>query len=284
MIRFGPAGNSSLFYTEGNKSSLQMPSWLKKKGLNAYEYQCGRGVRVKDEFCAELKKSSDENDIFLSIHAPYFINLASDDAEKLNKSLGHIEKSLIAAAKMGAKLIVVHPGAVNKGKPRGESLAMAKAFLEEVLGNTSQFKEIKIGLETMGKVNQLGNLDEILELCSLSDRLKPVIDFGHLHAREQGLLTNTENFDRVLNEIGEKLGIERLRNIHIHFSPMEYTQGGERRHRTFDEKEFGPRFEDFAPLLLKYAMEPVIISESADKQTEDAMLMRDIYNKLKGEI
>lgn len=281
MIRFGPAGNSSLFYEEGNKSSLQMPKWLKGKDLNAYEYQCGRGVRVKDEFCEQLKKSCEENNILLSIHAPYFINLASEDKEKLEKSLGHIEKSLGAADKMGAKVIVVHPGSVNKGKPRSESVTMAKAFLEEILARTKEYSHIKIGLETMGKINQLGNLDEVLDLCSLSDRLKPVIDFGHLHAREHGLLSNTESFEKVIDAIGDRLGTERLRDIHIHFSPIEYTKGGEKRHRTFDEDDFGPRFEYLAPLLLKYEMAPVIISESADKQAQDAMLMRDIYNKLK---
>lgn len=282
MIRFGPAGNSSLFHDEGNKSSLEMPSWLNKKGLNAYEYQCGRGVRGREEFCEQLRKSSEEHDTLLSIHAPYFINLASEDPEKLLKSLGHVEKSLWAANLMGAKVIVVHPGSIIKGKPRSESVARAKHYLQEVLDKTTQYKDIKIGLETMGKVNQLGSLDEVLELCTVSDRVKPVVDFGHLHAREQGLLTSTDKFRSVLEKIGEILGEERLKSIHIHFSPIEYTQGGEKRHRTFDEEEYGPKFSDLAPLLLEYQMSPVIISESADKQTEDAMLMRDIYNNLKG--
>ncbi|SES99636.1 TIM barrel protein [Anaerobranca gottschalkii] len=282
MVRFGPAGNSSLFYDEGFKSSLEIPKFLKEKGLTAYEYQCGRGVRVKEDFCLQLKEASEENDILLSIHSPYFINLASEDKEKLEKSFNHIEKSLWAAEKMGAKVIVVHPGSIIKGKPRTESLDRAKSFLEEVLDKTKNYKDIKIGLETMGKVNQLGSLDEVLSLCLLSNRLKPVIDFGHLHARDGGLFNKKEEFIRVLEKIGEVLGEERLRDIHIHFSPIEYTQGGEKKHRTFDEREFGPRFEDFAPLIFKYNLSSVIISESQDKQTEDAILMKDIYNSLKG--
>lgn len=284
MIRIGPAGNSSLFYEEGNKSSIEIPKFLHGKGLNAYEYQCGRGVRVREDFCKQLKEESEKYDIRLSLHAPYFINLASEDKEKLSKSIGHMEKSLVAAQAMGAKVIVVHPGAVKKGEPRGQSLARAKDFLYEALDKTKEFENISIGLETMGKVNQLGSLDEVLELCEVSKRLVPVIDFGHLHARDKGLLTSKEEFRKVLELIGSKLGAEKLRSLHAHFSPIEYTQGGEKKHRTFDEKEYGPRFEDLAPLIMEYNMSPVIISESADKQTEDAMLMMDIYSKVKGEM
>ncbi len=283
MIRFGPAGNSSLFYNEGNKTSHEIPKWLNDKGLTAYEYQCGRGVRLKEDFCLKLKEESEKYNIQLSIHAPYFINLASEDEGKLEKSLGHISKSLEAANLMGAKVIVVHPGSIKKGEPRASSVSRAKEFLDRVLEETSEFKHIKIGLETMGKVNQLGSLEEVLDLCLVDHRLKPVIDFGHLHAREQGLLKSGKEFQGVLELIGEKLGEERLRDIHIHFSPIEFTQGGEKRHRTMEELDYGPYFKDLAPLLLKYNMCPTIISESADKQTEDAMYMHKIYTQLRGE-
>lgn len=283
MIRIGPAGNSDLFYEEGYKSSLEIPKFLHDKGLNAYEYQCGRGVRVKEDFCKNLKEESEKYGIQLSLHAPYFINLASEDKEKLGKTIGHIEKSLVAAEAMGAKVIVVHPGAIKKGEARVESVARAKNFLYEVLDKTKDYKSVSIGLETMGKVNQLGNLDEVLELCSISGRLVPVVDFGHLHAREKGLLINQDEFAKVLDLIGNKLGEEKLRSLHAHFSPIEFTQGGEKKHRTFDEKEFGPRFEDLAPLIIGHKMSPVIISESAGKQTQDALLMLGILNGLKGE-
>ncbi|WP_353894087.1 TIM barrel protein [Proteinivorax hydrogeniformans] len=281
MIKFGPAGNSTLFYDEGNKSSLEIPKWLKQKGLNAYEYQCGRGVRVKEKFSSNLKSECDKYGIALSLHAPYFINLASTDREKLDKSVGHITKSLKATSDMGGSKIVVHPGSVPKGEDRDEVLARAKEFLKEVLDLTCDYSHVKIGLELMGKINQLGNLSEVIQLCLIDpNRCVPVIDFGHLHAREHGGLKNKGDFRRVIDKIGENLGKETVKNLHIHFSPIEYSKGGEKKHRIFDEKEFGPRFEDFAPVVVENKMQPTIICESSGKQTEDALFMKKLYEDL----
>ncbi|WP_350342753.1 TIM barrel protein [Proteinivorax tanatarense] len=278
MIRFGPAGNSNLFYDEGNKSSLQIPQWLKQKGLTAYEYQCGRGVRVKEEFCEKLKKECQKYDIALSLHAPYFINLASTDREKLDKSIGHISKSLKAVNDMGGTKIVVHPGSAPKEEDRKEVVARAKFFLEEVLQKTKSYEHVKIGLELMGKINQLGNLAEILELCLVNPkRCIPVIDFGHLHAREHGSLNNKEEFGRVVDKIGSILGEDVVKNLHAHFSPIEFSKGGEKKHRVFADKGFGPRFEDFLPIILENNMTPTIICESSGMQTEDAIFMKNLY-------
>ena len=139
---------------------------------------------------------------------------------------------------------------------------------------------IHICPETMGKVNQLGTLDEVLELCSLDERLIPCIDFGHLNARDLGCFKTAADFERVFTAIKDKLGTDRLKNFHSHFSKIEYTAGGEKRHLTFEDDIFGPDYEPVMELTLKYGCNPVFICESAGTQAEDARTMKEYYLSL----
>lgn len=170
MVRFGPSGNSDSFYEQGHKSSVEMPAWLRDMGLSAYEYQCNRGVRISEEMARQLGEQARKSDIFLSIHAPYYINLAS----------------------------------------------------------------VK------------------------------------------------EDFDAALDKIGNALGQNRLKSLHSHFSRIEFTKGGEKKHWTIDDIQYGPEFELLAECLVERGMEPVIICESRDNMAEDALKLRNIYNKVAG--
>ena len=136
----------------------------------------------------------------------------------------------------------------------------------------------------MGKINQLGTLDEVLELCALDERLIPCIDFGHLNARTLGGLNSFDDFKAVFDRVENKLGISRLREFHSHFSKIEYSAGGEKRHLTFEDKVFGPDYQPVIELVLKKNCSPTIICESAGTQAEDAKAMKDYYNKLKSEV
>ena len=283
MIRFGPAGNGQAFYDAGYKSSLEAPEFLARAGLNAYEYQCGRGVNIKADFCHKLAGVAAQHDIALSIHAPYFINLATPEPKVQESSLNHIRKSLVAAQAMGAGRIVVHPGSVGKGNSRQDSLVRAKALLERVVEELiPQYPGIMLCLETMGKINQLGALEEVLELCKLDDCLMPTVDFGHLHARGLGAVKGKKEFEEILHRIDVDLGAQVVENLHIHFSPIEYSKGGEVRHRTFAEGEYGPHFEPLAEIIARDQLTPVIISESAGAQVEDALLMQELYRSYLG--
>lgn len=280
MIRFGPAGNSRAFYEAGHTSSLEMPEFLASVSLNAYEYQCGRGVNIKQDFCRKLAQEAGERDIFLSIHAPYFINLSSEDPKVMESSLNHIRKSLAAARDMEASRIVVHPGSVGKGNSRKDALARAEKLLVlAVEGLVPEYPGIMLCLETMGKVNQLGTLEEIIALCQLADCLIPTIDFGHLHARDMGAIKGKEEFEEILNRIDAGLGPEVVKDLHVHFSPIEYAKGGEIRHRTMAETEYGPHFDALAGIIARDNLTPVIISESADSQVEDALAMQELYRR-----
>lgn len=279
-VRFGPAGNSQAFYAAGYSSSLEVPQFLAEIGLGAYEYQCGRGVRVKEEFSCKLGEAAKAHDIALSLHSPYFINLATADPKVMESSLNHIAKSLAAAAAMGAGRIVVHPGAVGKGNTRADALARTEMLLLKAVEELMPaYPGIKLCLETMGKINQVGSLEEILHLCKLDSCLMPTVDFGHLHARGIGAIRGSDDFMAILDRIDRELGTEVVKNLHIHFSPIEYSRGGEVRHRTMAEEEYGPRFEPLAEIIARHGMTPVIICESNGTQTEDALAMQEIWRR-----
>ncbi|MDP4093537.1 MAG: TIM barrel protein [Bacillota bacterium] len=278
MIRFGPSGNSVSFYEQGYKSSFQMPEWLAKMGLNAYEYSCSKGVNIGRETAEKIGKNAGEFGIFLSIHAPYYINMASPESQKRENSKNYIIETLHAASWMGAKRIVVHTGSTSK-VDRKWAVETAKQVLGESLAEADNlgFSDITICPEVLGKINQLGSIEEILELCSIDERLIPTIDFGHLHARGMGCLNSPKDFENITDAIENSLGEYRLKHLHVHFSRIEFTAGGEKRHWTLDDTQFGPEFEHFAEIIVKKNMEPVIICESRDQMAEDALRMKKIY-------
>ncbi len=181
---------------------------------------------------------------------------------------------------MGAKRVVVHTGAVMK-RSRREALDTALASMRAILQvwEGEGFASIALCPETMGKINQLGDLGEVLELCTLDPRLIPCVDFGHLYARSLGTLTGPDACEAMLDKIEAALGPGRASRFHAHFSRIEFTtNGGEKCHRSFaDHGGFGP---DPAPLMAAVARRgwsPTFICESAGTQAEDALAMKQLY-------
>lgn len=277
--KFGPAGNCDSF-SKAHKSSLAAPEWLAAFGLDCYEYQCGQGVRIKKETACGLGENARAAGIVLSLHAPYFINLANP--ESVMKNNGYVLASCAAADWMGAARVVVHTGALM-GRSRREAMDIAKrgvAALLTVLDNAG-LGHIALCLETMGKINQLGDLDEVLQLCTLDQRLVPCIDFGHLYARSLGAEDGQEAFCRMLDRTEAMLGRERASGFHSHFSHIEFTpKGGEKCHRTFDDDGgYGPDWAPLAAEVARRGWSPTFICESAGTQAEDALTMKRIYQQ-----
>lgn len=284
--RFGPAGNSDSFAAMGYKNTRQVAEYVEKMGLNAYEYQCGRGVRINRDSVTFLGEEAKKKDIFLSLHAPYFISLSSVEEEKRDNSIRYILESAGAAELMGAQRIIVHSGSCGK-LSRADALELAKGTLKKALTAMDEhgYSHLTLCPETMGKVNQLGNLDEVMELCRLDERLIPCIDFGHLNARTFGGLKTKADFEAVFGAMENKLGEYRMKHFHSHFSKIEYTEnGGEKRHLTFEDTVYGPDFEPVAELILQKNCTPVFICESSGTQAEDAAAMQEIYRNLSGRI
>ena len=281
--RFGVAGNSDTFTNTVSKSSLDAPAWLSSIGLDHYEYQCGRGVRVKEETARQLGENARNVGITLSIHAPYFISLSNPDPEALRKNIGYVAASCQAAEWMGGSRIVIHSGALMK-RTRREALEIAKDSLKAILNACDErgYGDVTLCPETMGKINQLGDLDEVLELCSLDERLLPCVDFGHLYARTLGELNGTEACKAMLDKMADALGEERAGRFHSHFSKIEFTlKGGEARHLRFTDEGWGPEFEPLAEEIARRNWSPIIVCESAGTQSEDALTMKQIYRSIR---
>lgn len=282
--RFGPAGNSESFARAGFKESAAAPQWLAEMGLNAYEYQCGRGVRIGTETAHKIGKNAREHGIALSLHAPYFINLSSEESERMEKNADYVLQSCRAADDLGADRIVVHCGGMGK-LTRARAMENSIRGVRELLERVEQagYGHIRLCLETMGKVRQMGTAEEVMQLVSLDERLLPCIDFGHLNARTQGGMALREQVAALFDLMENTIGVERARQFHSHFSHIEYGKNGEIRHLTFADTVYGP---DFAPVAQESAArgyEPRFICESAGTQAEDALTMKQTFEQIKKE-
>ena len=282
MIKFGPAGNPDNFYASGYKASTDMPKWLKETGLNAYEYQCSKGVKITEKTARELGKNAVQNGIALSVHSPYFISLSSVEKEKRDNSINYILSTLRAADYMGATRIVVHSGSCAKIS-RNDAMELAKDTIKRAVdaAKAEKLDHIRICPETMGKINQLGTVDEVIELCKIDEILMPCIDFGHVNAREIGSLNVIEDFESICNKIQNELGEERGKNFHVHFTRIEFSAGGEKKHIVYDDDSFGPAFDPFAEVIAKKNLTPVIICESPGTQDIDSLTYKRILEGIK---
>lgn len=279
MITFGPGGNSLSWGKR--KFPDDLAEYLGGFGLNGYEIECGRGVRISEGTLARLPEIARENGICVTLHAPYFISLSSTEEEKRLKSVDYILQSARAAKAVGARKIVVHSGSCSK-MTRAEALYLAKDTLKKAQAALDEngLSDVIICPETMGKINQLGTLDEVLELCGVDERFLPTVDFGHLNARTLGGIRGREDYAKMLDDIENALGFERLSKMHVHFSKIEYTNGGEKKHLTFADKTFGPDYEPLFEEIKRRSLEPSVICESDGTQAEDAAEMRRFYESL----
>jgi deoxyribonuclease-4 len=283
-MRIGPSGNSRRFYEEGFTKSEQTPAWLKAQGLTAYEYSMGHGVRLTKETAQAIGAEAAKNDVQMSVHAPYFINCASHEPERREKSAIYILQAAQAADWLGAKRVVLHVGTPGR-LDRNEALDLTRRTIAKALESLDAegLSHIALCPETMGRPSQVGTLGEILSLCKAEDRLIPTLDFGHLHTISQGALSSVADFRDILTQMVDALGFERAKHFHIHFSHIEFGPKGEKRHVNFSDPGYGPDFHHLAPVLLEMGLEPVIICESAGDQADDALEMLRIVREFKAE-
>ena len=281
---FGPAGLPDSFLQKGYKTYTDIPKYTVEMGLDTFEYQCGRGVKIKTQNAAVLGELAKQAGVTLSVHAPYYISLSSPDEQKRKNSARYLLESAAAIAAMGGKRIVLHSGSVS-GMAREVALGMAKETLRYCIGrlDAEGFSDVTLCPETMGKINQLGTVDEVIELCSLDERLIPCIDFGHLNARTAGGIKTKKDYEDILDNVENKLGKDRTKVFHSHFSKIEFSEGGEKRHLTFEDTVFGPDPFPLLEVIAERGYTPTIICESDGTQAEDAAIMKRHYISLVGE-
>lgn len=278
MIKFGPSGNSEAFSLAGNTSTEQSAAWVKNMGLDCFEYSFGRGVRIKDETAASVGEAFKNANIEISVHAPYYINLATPDEGKAENSFFYIIESAKKCRMFGGRRIVFHP-ACQGDLTREEAVKLTEKRMKTLRDKIYENKlsDMIFCPETMGKSAQIGTIEEITSFCKIDECFVPCVDFGHVNARENGSLkTEKDFFDRLSFMISE-LGYEKMKNFHVHFSKIEYTLKGEVKHLTFEDRKYGPEFEPLAASLKKANLEPYIVCESAGTQDVDALYMKRAY-------
>ena len=277
-IRFGTAGTSDSFTAMGYKNSLDIPAYTEIMGLDAFEYQCGHGVRLGLDKARQMADDAAARGILFSVHAPYYISASSLDEEKRLNSVNYLLQRAALCRALGGRRVIFHSGSCGR-QSREAALEKALDTLKRAQDALDEagFAEIVLCPETMGKIGQLGTLEEVLALCGVDRRITPCIDFGHLNARTLGGIRSKADYAAILDRIGEALGDARARQFHVHFSRIEYSKGGEKRHWTFAETQFGPEPQPLMELLAERGLAPVIICESAGTQAEDAQTMQRMY-------
>ncbi|MCE4615288.1 MAG: deoxyribonuclease IV [Desulfurococcales archaeon] len=260
-LRFGPAGKPV-----SSKGPMEkVPEYLYKIGLDALEYEAVRGVRISEEKANLLGKEAAKYDITLSMHAPYYINLASKEKEKVEASRRRLFEAIRASHWMNAYAVVFHPG-YYKGWPSKE-YAVKKIIdqlqkLEEEV-KSQGYTRPWVAPETTGKDTQVGSVDDTIEICKSIEKCRPAVDWAHLYARNQGkAVLSIDDVINVIDKIEKELGLYAVKPLHAHFSKIEYGKGGEKMHHTLREEEYGPDWVIVCKAYLMTGIDGVIISES----------------------
>ncbi|MGD2187394.1 MAG: TIM barrel protein [Desulfobacterales bacterium] len=255
MIKVGPAGSGGL----GNLKGIQKAARMK---LDCMEVEFTYGVRMSVEEAQEIGALAKQKNITLSVHAPYYINLASDEKEKAVASKQRILDSCERAAALGARNVVFHAGFYQKKTSARTYRLIQKAILEIQRKITQNRWQVKLCPEITGKPSQFGSLEELLKLkkdtgCGIC------VDFAHLYARQQGEIDYTQ----ILKKLPK--------SFHAHFSGIAYGEKGERKHLKTTKKFFEP----LAEALIKRNANVTLINESPQPH-KDAAMMKRVVNAL----
>lgn len=257
MMRFGPAGLGSV------KEAISNLEEYSKLGLKACEIAFTYGVYIKEDEAEEIGRAAKKLGVKLSIHAPYFINLNSDDKKKVEASKKRILHCCEVGELLGAEVVVFHAGFYGK-MDKEETFQNIKKQVLELLGEIKKNKwKIRIAPETMGKINVFGSADEILRLVEETGCFF-CVDFAHLWAREQSHIT--------YNEIYSKF--KKFSELHCHFSGINYGDKGEKNHIPTPDAEIKKLLD-----ILPKNKDITIINE-APEPVKDSLRMLKISNKI----
>src|SRR5208283_3978432 len=261
--RFGPAGIPPMFRLMG-ADLPDVPKLLREEGLDALEYEAvrwGPKPQISKDLAEKLGTAAKVSDVQLSLHGSYYINL-SGKSEVVEASKRRLIASATAADWMGAYVMVFHTGFYGRFEKDFAFKTCLNALKEVSAEMRSLGLKVKLGPETMGRKFQVGSLDEILRLNQEIEGTQLVVDWAHLHAIHQGTLKKTEDFRKIAEKVEERLGTEVMRSMHCHFSKIEFSEQGEKKHHTLDADRFGPDFRMLAEVIVDFHMHPTIICES----------------------
>jgi deoxyribonuclease-4 len=261
---------------------VDVPKLLREENLDAFEYQAvkwDQKPQMTQEDAESLGAEAKKRDVLVSMHGSYYLNLCGKK-EVVEASKKRLVACATAADWMGAYVVVFHTGFYGRLE-KSYALKTCIKALNEVVATMKSLgiRNVRLGPETMGRVFQIGSLKEILAICEEVEQTKLVIDWSHMHARRKGRFRKIADFRDVVEEVERRLGTTAARSMHCHFSKIEYTDKGEKRHHVLDEANYGPDFEMLAEVMVEFKMQPVIVCETPLLDI-DAIKMRDTYMKV----
>jgi deoxyribonuclease IV len=272
-LLFGTAGIPLGTKGRGTLAGIKQVNSL---GLDGMELEFVRGINISSEQAPLVKKVAADEGVILTAHAPYYINLNSDDISKKKASIMRIVDTARIASLCGAYSITFHAGFFMGISKEQVYLAIEESIREIMRILDDEGISIWIRPETTGKDSQFGSLQEIISLGKTFPRLLPCVDFSHLHARA-GKQNSFSEFGETLSLIESELGKKALENMHMHLSGIEYGQKGEKRHLNLKESDMN--YQDLAKALKNFKVKGIIISESPNIES-DSLLFRDTYSSL----
>ncbi len=245
-------------------------------GITAMELEWVQRVPENEDRMLEIRATSQKLGMYLTCHAPYYINLNSPDKETLSASKKRILTALRMSEIAGIKSVCVH-AAFYLGMDPDRAYDNVRRAMDDIMSNKAKhFPSVNLGLETMGKQTQFGTLEEVLKISKEFD-IYPVIDPAHLHARYNGAINSTKEWNEMFDLYEEYLGSAALRSVHMHFSGIAYGPKGEKHHLPL--KESDAKWEDFLRVLKKRKIEGTVVCESPLLE-KDTLLMQKTYKKL----
>lgn len=268
---FGTAG---IPLSTSPSSTLQGIRQVRKLGLAAMELEFVHSVNIKEDKAEEVKRVAKEENVLLTCHGQYYINLNSLEKKKIEQSKKRILNAAKIANLCGAYSVCFHAAFYMKKDPAAVYNQVKKEIKEIIETLKQENNRIWVRPETTGKPSQFGDLNETLNLSAELEQVMPCIDFSHLHARSAGKNNTYAEFSSILEQVEKKLGKEGLKNLHAHISGIEYTDKGERRHLILEESDFN--YKDLIKALKDFKAKGIIICESPNIEM-DALLLKKAY-------
>ena len=274
MLHFAVAGTP--LSTPGAGGTVLGLRHAHKLGITAMEIEWVQQVPKNPERMSEIRKTAEELDMYLTIHAPYFINLNAKEKEKLVASKKRILDALSMAELCGAHSVCVHP-AFYLGMDPSDAYENVRTATADIMKHEKKlFPHVNLGFETMGKPTQFGTLEEVLKL-SKEFGIYPTVDPAHMHARTNGAWNSKKEWNEMFDLYQKYLGKKSLKTVHMHYSGIEYTEKGERKHLPL--KQSDAKWKDFLRVLKDRDIAGTVVCESPLLE-KDTLLLQKEFSKL----
>lgn len=273
-LNFVTAGLPLASENKGYKTGLEI---IKEMNLDGIEAEFVHGVRMTEQNQLLLKDFAAENNLVYTCHGPYYINLNSEEEEKIDASIVRILDTARMGQNIGAYSITFHAAFYMKKNPEDVYQTVHKSIEKICKILEEENNNIWIRPETTGKGTQWGTLEEIVRLSKDFKQVQPCIDFAHIHARSNGLYNTYDDFAQMLEFVGNELGSDSLNNMHMHIAGIEYGIKGEKNHLILEESDMN--YKDFLKALKDFNVKGVLVCESPNIET-DTKLLKDYYLSL----